>query len=172
MPPGAARPFDPKAVDELYRQHGHVVLRRARCLLHEEQEAQEILQEVFVSLLARPEQFGQRSNFTTWLYAVTTNACLTRMRNHRTRQRLLDERASSIAPGPMAGDAERRALLRQLLARLPERLATVAVHYFLDEMTQQEIAEQLGCSRSQVSNLVNEVETYARAESEGRGVVA
>lgn len=162
MPTSAMRPPDRKMVEQLYRQHGHVVLRRARALLREEQEAQEVLQEVFMSLVDRPDQFEQRSSVTTWLYAVTTNACLTRLRNGRTRQRLLDERGAVLAPGPTGGDAERWAQVRQLLASLPAELEAVAVHYYLDEMTQQEIAEQLGCSRSQVGNLLGEIAAHTR----------
>jgi RNA polymerase sigma-70 factor (ECF subfamily) len=162
MDASARRPLDRKVVEQHYREHGHMVLRRARALLREEQDAREVLQEVFMSLLDRPEQFEQRSSITTWLYVVTTNACLTRMRNQRTRQRLVDERADTLVPGPPGSDAERWAQVRQLLAKLPEELAAVAVHYFLDEMTQQEIAELIGCSRSQVGKLLDRIAVHTQ----------
>lgn len=146
------------ALEGLYRQHGHVVLRRARALLVEEEDARDVVQEVFMSLLARPEQFGGLSAITTWLYSVTTHACLARLRSRRTRERLLRERPAAIPPAAASADGESATLVRQLMVRLPEELAVVAVHYYLDEMTQQEIADQIGGSRRRVGDLLRQIE--------------
>ena len=155
----APGPSPEVAVEHLYREHGHIVLRRARALLVEEEEARDVVQEVFMSLLARPGQFGGHSAITTWLYSVTTHACLARLRNRRTRERLLGQQPF-VLPAP-AADAESVTLVRQLIARLPEELAVVAIHYYLDEMTQQEIAKQIGGSRRRVGDLVKQVEALA-----------
>jgi RNA polymerase sigma-70 factor, ECF subfamily len=157
---GRARRLPTKeTVEGLYREHGHVVLRRARALLGDEEEARDVVQEVFMSLLDRPDQFGGRSTFTTWLYAVTTHACLSRLRNRRTRERLLRERGprDSGAPGRLP-TGERFALVRQWLERLPEPLALVAVYSIVDGMTQQEIADQIGGSRRRVGDLLQQLE--------------
>jgi RNA polymerase sigma-70 factor (ECF subfamily) len=146
-----------ETVEGLYREHGHVVLRRARALLGDEEESRDVVQEVFMSLLDRPDQFEGRSTFTTWLYAVTTHACLSRLRNRRTRERLLRERGPVDAT-PAAPTAERFALVRQWLERLPESLALVAVYSMVDGMTQQEIADQIGGSRRRVGDLLKQIE--------------
>jgi RNA polymerase sigma factor (sigma-70 family) len=148
-------------LERLYRDHAHLVLRRARRILGDDSEAREVLQEVFLSLLDRPEQFEARSSVVTFLYAMTTNACLNRLRNSRRRAALLDrqaaaEPAGSAPPGAMMCEAAR------LLARMPERLARVAVYYFIDEMTHEEIAEIIGVSRRQVGNLVQQAQEEAR----------
>ena len=109
-----------------------------------------------MSLLARPEQFDGRSHITTWLYAVTTHACFTRLRNRRTRERLLRERPAPAAPA--VASSERTALVRQWLQRLPDERALVAVYSFVDEMTQQEIADQIGGSRRRVGDLLKRIE--------------
>ncbi|HUS65301.1 MAG TPA: sigma-70 family RNA polymerase sigma factor [Kofleriaceae bacterium] len=145
----------------LYREHGHVVRRRAHRILGSEAEAAEVLQEVFLSLVDRPDQFRGDSSITTFLYAMTTNACLTRLRNSRRRAALVERelapRGEPVSVGPDATvDAQR------FLAALPERLARVAVYYYLDEMTHEEIAELLGVSRRQVGNLVNRITEEAR----------
>ena len=155
---GRARSLpDRESVEGLYREHGHVVLRRARALLGDEEEARDVVQEVFMSLLDRPDQFGGRSAFTTWLYSVTTHACLTRLRNRRTRTRLLLERPPVDGAG-QAPSGERTAVLRQWLERLPEHLALVAVYSHVDGMTQQEIADQIGGSRRRVGDLLKQLE--------------
>jgi RNA polymerase sigma factor (sigma-70 family) len=139
-------------IDRLYQSHGPAVLRRARQLLGNEAEAREVLHDVFASLLERPEQYAGRSELTTFLYSMTTHQALTRLRNERSRQRLLarhqdQEPALQSAPGAALE-------LREVLRTLPEELAEVAVYYYLDEMTQDEIAETLSCSRQWVTKLV------------------
>jgi RNA polymerase sigma factor (sigma-70 family) len=148
-------------VERIYREHGHVVVRRARQILGDESEAREVLQEIFCSLLDRPDQFSGRSSVTTFLYAMTTNACLTRLRNGRRRLGLL-ERHHEEQGARTEASAESLVAVRQLLASLPERLARVAVHFFVDEMTHEEIGELLGLSRRHVGNLVDRVLEEAR----------
>lgn len=144
-------------IDTLYRKHGPAVLRRARALLGDEQEAQELLHDVFTQLLSRPEQFEGRSSMTTFLYSVTTHAALHRLRKRRNRQRLLE--THEMAPRTEAPRQETLALLRQLLLDLPEDLAQVAVYHYLDDMTQTEIASIMGCSRQWVTKLVARLRT-------------
>lgn len=158
-PEASAAARAPMDLERLYREQGHVVVRRARRILGDDVEAGEILQEVFLSLLDRPDQFEGRSAVTTFLYAMTTNACLNRLRNRRRRDRLL---AQAPAPPPRPGEAEATVDAARLLARLPVRLARIAIYYYLDEMTHEEIAELLGVSRRQVGNLLVRVQEEAR----------
>ncbi len=146
-----ALPIPP--LDQLYRSHGSAILRRARAMLGSETEAQEVLHDVFASLLQNPGQFRGHSSIMTFLYRVTTNAALQRLRNHRTRQRLL-ERHLDPERDVLAQGQEAHSELRELVRRLPEDLAQLAVYYYLDEMTQDEIASVLGCSRQWVGKLL------------------
>ena len=141
-------------VEALYRSHGHSVLRRARQILANEDEAGEVLQEIFVGLVARPEQFEKRSSPSTFLYAVTTNACLARLRDRKNRLRLLDEQVKpwTTEVDPRAADAA--TIVRDELAQLPDDQARAAVYYHLDGMTHGEIATMLGCSRRHVGDLL------------------
>ena len=148
------------AIDEVYRTHGHHVRRRAMRLLGNESDAREVLQEVFVSLLSNPSQYAGRGALTTWLYSATTNACLNRLRDARTRRQIL-ERAGAPEPLRVATAPDDALELRRLLARLPADLARVAVHHHLDEMTHEEIASMMGCSRRHVGDLLARLATAA-----------
>ena len=150
-------------IAEIYARHAASVYRRALALLGDDAEANEVVQDVFVSLLERPEQFAARSQLSTFLYSVTTHACLNRLRNQRNRARLL--RAQVELPvAVVALDAELLARVRDALQRLPEPLAEVAVYYFVDELSLQEIAEILGCSRKRVSHLVDQLAAWGREQ--------
>jgi RNA polymerase sigma factor (sigma-70 family) len=144
-------------VEAMYRTYGHSVLRRARQILASDDEAGEVLQEIFAGLVARPEQFDGRSAASTFLYSVTTHACLQRLRDTRNRTRLIDEQVK-----PWTSDVDPRspdvvAIVRAELARLPEEEARAAVYYHLDGMSHAEIADMLGCSRRHVGNLLERV---------------
>lgn len=140
-------------IEAAYRAHGPHVLRRATLLLGRDSDAREVVQEVFLSLVDQPQQFGGRSALSTFLYSATANRCLNRLRDERTRARLLTERTVAL-PGPRhAPSAEHVAELRAVLLRLPSELAQVAVYQLADEMSQEEIAEVMGCSRRHVREL-------------------
>jgi RNA polymerase sigma factor (sigma-70 family) len=143
-------------LDRLYQSHGPAVLRRARQLLGSDAEAREVLQDVFASLLEKPEQFAGKSSIMTFLYSMTTHLALSRLRRERGRQRLL-ERHQGTEPELVGPRGQVRAELRELLRTLSPELVDVAVYHYLDEMTQDEIAELLGCSRQWVTKLVARV---------------
>jgi RNA polymerase sigma-70 factor (ECF subfamily) len=144
------------SLEELYVSHGPAVLRRARQLLGDDAEAQEVLHDVFTSLLQDPDQFSGASSPMTFLYRMTTNAALGRLRQRRTRERLLaaDQRGRQEPTQP---SPEAMVELRAWLLSLPDELATLAIYYHMDEMTQEELAAVLGCSRQWVGKLLKQL---------------
>jgi RNA polymerase sigma-70 factor (ECF subfamily) len=149
-------------VERLYREHGDLVLRRARRIMGSEADAQEILQELFVSFVERPQQLDGKTSLTGWLYGATTHLCLNTLRNRKNRARLLQERAPD-GGSAATENAEVKLSAQELLAALPDPLAQVAVHYYFDEMTHEEIAEIIGISRRHVGNLLQQIHERMRA---------
>ena len=139
-------------VAEMYRRHAANMFRRACTLLGDEAEAHEVLQDIFVSLLERPDQFAGDSSANTYLYSATTHACLNRIRNRRTRERLNSSHSPPKAATPL--DAEQQLLLHSALRELPDQVAQVAIYYYVDALTQDEIAQIIGCSRRQVGKIL------------------
>lgn len=152
-------------VAELYRRHGAAVLRRARTLLGGEADAREVVQDLFVSFLERPIQFEGRSTMSTFLHSATTHACLNRLRDERNRARLLQERGDALAPAARE-QSDALIALRQALRLMPEKLAEVAIYHYVDELSQRELAELMGCSRRQVMTWLEELEAWERRQEE------
>jgi RNA polymerase sigma-70 factor (ECF subfamily) len=145
----------PQAIAAVYTSHGAMAVRRARAILGDEEEARDIAHEVFVGLLTRPEQFGGRSALSTFIYAATTNLALRRLRDRNRRAQLRDLHVAPARRDARHGPVgENLAVLRDVLRRVPEDLATVAVHVYIDEMSHDEIADVIGCSRRTVGNLL------------------
>jgi RNA polymerase sigma-70 factor, ECF subfamily len=152
----------PLDVEQAYSKYGPSVLRRARALLGNEEDAREMVHEIFVGLLEAPEQYQGRSSLATWLYSATTHRCLNRIRDRKNQLKLLRERGAPVDSTQASTSAD-TAVLRRLLSSLPHELAAVAVYHYLDEMTQQEIAQALGRSRRHVANLLVRLSEFVRA---------
>lgn len=151
-------------IESVYRDSGHVVLRRAMAILGNEAAAQEAVQDIFLSLLRRPQQFAGQSSITTFLYAATTHHCLNALRNQHKRGALLAREGAGRSEGQDAPMVD-QILATQLLATLPEKLAKVAVFYYVDEMSQDEIADILGVSRRMVGKLVTKLNQRIQQEA-------
>jgi RNA polymerase sigma-70 factor (ECF subfamily) len=144
----------PQALEQLYRDHGHAVLRRARRLLRHDDDARDVVQDVFLALYRDPSRFEARSSLATYLYSATTHACLNRLRDGRTRTRLVAIEAPVLGTASPAR-GETRALAAEILAGLSGDDAALAVYLFVDELTHDEIAELFGCSRRHVGDLAS-----------------
>jgi RNA polymerase sigma-70 factor (ECF subfamily) len=147
-------------LDRLYREHGPAVLRRARQILQDEEEARDALQEIFLSLADHPT-FEQRGGTTAWFYTRTTHFCLNRLRDNKNRARLRLERGEQL-PISAPARGENVVLARDVLTHLPPELAEVAIYYHCDEMTQDEIAALMACSRRHVGHLLERLHDTMR----------
>jgi RNA polymerase sigma factor (sigma-70 family) len=160
-------PLTREQLDALYRSHAPAAFRRARRLLGSDADAHELVHDVFLSLWARPEQYAERSRLSTFLYAAVTNACLKRLRDHKNRVRLSAEHIAggqglaAIAPGPQA---DQLSALHSALQRMPEPLVQVAVYYYFDELSHDEISRLLGCSRRHVGDLLERLQQWVRRQ--------
>jgi RNA polymerase sigma factor (sigma-70 family) len=143
--------FDAAAIEALYRTHGGLALRRARSILGNEDDARDAIQNIFTRLLLKPESFQGRSRPATFLYAVTTNHCLATLRDRKNRRRIVDDHVAPSLARSQAPTGDHRNELRLLLARLSDDVAQVVVYYYIDEMSQDQIAEVLGIGRRAVA---------------------
>jgi RNA polymerase sigma-70 factor (ECF subfamily) len=93
------------------------------------------------------------------LYSAVTHACLNRIRSRRTRERL-GPHGSSATSRSQPLNAEEHFVLHSALRELPEQLAQVAVYFYMDELTHDEIARIIGCSRRQVGKLLEWISSH------------
>jgi RNA polymerase sigma-70 factor (ECF subfamily) len=80
-----AQSGDPSAFGVLYSAHHNQVFRRCMQMLHNEDEAEDLTQEVFLLLWQKIRLYRGGSNFKTWLFRLTTNKVLCYMRYKKIR---------------------------------------------------------------------------------------
>jgi RNA polymerase sigma factor (sigma-70 family) len=136
-------------LEQLYLRYSRSVYRRARELLVDDEAARDATQEVFMRVIRAGGKLPLDPTPTAWLHCVTTNFCLNQLRDRKRRNDLL----TKYPPGrEVAPNGEARAVLFEILNRVPEELQDIAVYFFLDELTYDEIGRLIGVSRRTVSN--------------------
>ncbi len=159
-------PFTPSRerglLADLYARHAGAVFGRCRWLLRDEEGAKDATQEVFARALRALPEFREAASPTTWLLRIATHHCLNELRAGRARWR---EEAARLAElkrddGVMP---ERRELVRALLGRAEPEEQEIAVMYYVDELTQAEIAEATGRSLPTVRKRLRGFLSAARA---------
>lgn len=134
-------------VEALYRRFGPMVLRRCRRLLRNEDDAMEVAQEVFVSLVRHKRRLDDRFP-SALLFRMATNLCLNRIRDRRHDPALPgDEVLHRIAAWK---DLDAPLFLDALFRREPVSTRTMAVVYFVDGFTHEQVARLTGLSVSGV----------------------
>jgi RNA polymerase sigma-70 factor (ECF subfamily) len=147
--------------NELYIQHARAAFRRARRMLGNVADADDLVHDVFVTLFERCHQFRGASALSTYLYSAVTYACLNRIRDNRRHAELL---AAEWLDGAHEATAESLVILRDLLERLPQPLGELAVYHHLEELTQREIAQLFGCSHTHVAQLLARLAGWVAAQ--------
>ncbi len=137
--------------EEFYRKYGPMVLRRCRQLLRNEEEALDAMQEVFVKVLRKESVLEDRAP-SSLLYTIATNTCLNMLRSARRRPAQSDEEALLKVAG--GDDPERMAvtchMLETIFAGEQPSTRTMAVLHYVERLTLEETAEQVGLSVSGV----------------------
>jgi RNA polymerase sigma-70 factor (ECF subfamily) len=139
-------------IEQSYRQYGPMVLRRCRRMLRDDARALDAMQDVFVELLRRRDRLDDAAP-TALLLRVATNVCLNRLRSQRRHPEDGDD-AVLMAIAAEAPDREAQSGARGLLGRIfkreTESTLAIAVMHYVDRMTLEEVADEIGLSVSGV----------------------
>jgi len=154
----------PEIYIDWYRRFAPVVKRRALAIVGDESEAQDIVHDVFVTAISKRSIATGKGSVLAWLYTATTRRALNRLRDTRTRSQLLWLNAAAGSRTAARPAQETAHFARALVESLPDELVEVAIYYWGDEMTQQEIADLLGCARRTVSHRLARVRDHLTAQ--------
>jgi RNA polymerase sigma-70 factor (ECF subfamily) len=154
-------------IEEFYLRYGPMVLRRCVQLLRDEERAKDAAQEVFAKLLIKKKQLKSQYP-SSLLFRISTNTCLNMLREHRNRD-LLDSDAT-LKNAIAYDDSEDKIVLRDLLRKIfrKEKPSTceIVVMHFVDGMTLQEVADEIGLSVSGVRRRIKEFRSHAKSKRE------
>ena len=163
---------DAAAFETLFARHSASVRQHILSIVRAESAAEDLVQEVFLRVWIRAEQWNGQGEFKSWLFRIATNLALNHLRTvRRRRQEPLetppdefddeDERppdpdwmidTSSRGPEVMVEQAERSQLLWQLIDELPQEKREVLHLIYQKEMALREAAMELGIPEGTVKS--------------------
>jgi RNA polymerase sigma-70 factor, ECF subfamily len=140
---------DTRAFELLVRRHNRRVFRATRAILKRDDEAEDAMQEAYVSAFSHLAEFQGRARFSTWLVTIAVHEALGRLRRNK-RFTSLDDAdlqeepvATARNPEESLGDDELGVLLEKAVDRLPVGFQIVFVMRAVEGMTVSETAEAL-----------------------------
>lgn len=175
------RAGDAEAFEVLFKRYAARVSRQAMHLLGNEAEAEEVTQEVFLTLYEKATTFRGDAALATWLYRLTANAALGRLR-HRKRHpevsmddhlpQFRDDGHHLVRPVvDWSHDLERsvaREEVRQLLHQAIEELLpldrAVLVLSDFEELSNRDIGDALGLSVPAVKARLHRARLFLRGK--------
>ncbi|MEY4634654.1 MAG: Sigma-W factor [Acidobacteriota bacterium] len=155
---------DQTAWEEIVRQHRRKVFNIAYKFTGRHDEAEDLTQDIFLKVFKSLHTFDRRANFQTWLVSVSRNLCIDHYRSVRKERETIDRDVDAgaltpAAPGQNAfqalEQADRVQLLRKAMAELAPSLREAVVKRDLQELSYQEIADQLNLPEGTVKSRIN-----------------
>lgn len=139
---------DASAFDALVVRHQKSIQRVCYRFTGNTEDAADLTQEVFVKAYRSLPKFRGTSAFSTWLYRIAVNACLSFKASRKNRADDWDEDHDIVAEGPSAEESLDSRLnaetVRKALDTLPEKQRVTVIMKVLEERTHAEVAEILG----------------------------
>lgn len=175
---------DTTAYRSLVQLNSANVYNVALKLLGDEQEAEDVLQETFLSAFEAIDRFEGRSKLSTWLYRIAYNASLMRLRKRRQMTTFSLDRPppeDNAGPEPVSYDlvdwstvpddqlltAEARQVMDDAIAELPESLRSAFVLRDIQGLSGAETAEILGITVQAVKNRLHRARLTLRDRLSG-----
>jgi RNA polymerase sigma-70 factor (ECF subfamily) len=150
-------------VARLYRDYGYLVFRRCVVYLGDVRAARNATRDVFVRAVRNPASLRAFADSRTWLCRVADEVCVDILRRRGPDAVAAGESALAGVHGVADDDHESLLLTRRLLASLDPDSLRMAVLFYVDELSEEEIAQELGLLRRTVSKRLSQLLEQARA---------
>ena len=153
----AVRKGNVQAFSFLVEKYQKLVYTLALKLLKKPEEAEEMAQDTFIKAFQKLDSYEGKSKFSTWLYSITYNACISELRKRRIEFKSLDDRQISDQDEQKMHDYYRETrkedqekYLNLALAKLPEDDQVLVTLYYYESQSMDEISQITGLTVSNI----------------------
>lgn len=163
------RAGDLAAFEEIYRAHSGKLYSLACRMLGNPTDAEDLLQEIFLSAHRKLDGFRGESALGTWLYRLATNQCLDYLRSRAAKTNHVTD---ALEDGPLLSDARSREIaertvakmdLERAIAQLPEGARAAFVLHDVQGLEHREVADALGIAEGTSKSQVHKARLRLRA---------
>lgn len=172
------------AYEQLVRRHTPRMLAVARRFLQHEQDAQDAVQDAFLSAFKAIDKFKGDSKLSTWLHRIVVNAALMKIRGRQRKpERPIEDllpkfkedghqakrtEAWAVTIDTAVQDRETREFVRRKIDELPESYRTVLLLRDIEEHSTDETARLLGITPGAVKTRLHRARLALRELIDGR----
>jgi RNA polymerase sigma-70 factor, ECF subfamily len=157
----------------LYEMHRSKVFNLSWRMLGSSHDAEDVLQEIFIKVFDRIKNYRGESAFSSWLYRMTANHCLDRLR----RRKVLSFLGFESVPELEDKRAKDKALnlglspvIMKALEKLPEKQKACLLMREMEEMTYEDIAHVLRLSLGSVKSNIHRAKVLLKGYLEKAGL--
>ena len=157
----------------LVRGYQQKLYWHVRKMVIDHDEADDLVQEVFVKVWKNLDKFRQDSQLYTWVYRIATNECLNYLRKKKQRffipiHDIQGELAQKLDSSPYVDGDEIQLKLQKALLKLPDKQRLVFNMKYFDEMKYEEIAEitetSVGSLKASYHHAVKKIEEFLKQD--------
>jgi len=165
------------AFEELVKRYEHKVYNIAYRMLSNEEEAKDALQDTFIRAFRFIKKFKGDSSFYTWLYRITTNVCLTRLKRRKGKESVtvsLDEPVrddedmirelpdETHTPEILFERRQTQQAIQTAISELPSDYRSVVVLRDLQGLSNKEVSKALQLSIAAVKSRLHRGRVFLR----------
>ena len=162
---------DGSALNELYTRHGANILNYLTSLLHDRQQAEEVLQDVMLAAWESAAGFRGESKVRTWLLTIARNRAINTQRRHSPAFVPLDESTYTADTTPLdrVERKTQRQALQAAIQQLPPFHQEILVLIFYHQLSGPEVAEVLGVTVGTVKSRLHRAKEMLRRVLQSMG---
>ena len=157
---------DVASFDNIFKKYNKKVFYFANSYLKDREEAEDVVQEVFMNLWSHRDQINEQYIFSKYLFKMTYNATCKKFRKYASEKRYLEETLhNSVEDNSTKLDIEYNNLLETkdlLISKLPERQKEILLLSIEEHLSSEEISQRLNISKKTVDNYLSKARTYLR----------
>lgn len=171
---------DDVALEELYSRYSSKVFNTIISYTQNTEDAEEVLQDVFVTLYNTSKTFERKASVSTWIYRIAVNKSLDFLRKKNANKRkgffyslyrkdtgeIQFDKPNFEHPGVAMENKESASLLFKVIDTLPDRQKTAFILTQIEDMSQKEAADIMQLTRKAVESLVQRAKGKLRKDLE------
>lgn len=165
----AIRAGNERIYEGVFRQYYPLLCRYANSILNDYDEAEEMVQAMFLNVWERRETLIISTSLKSYLYQAVHNRCLNQIKHRQVRavyqqQVEIEPVQTALSPAHSVVADELNVRVQEAIGRLPEQCRRVFELSRFEELKYQEIADQLGISIKTVENQIGKALRILRTE--------
>ncbi len=169
---------EPWLFTEILERYQSAFLRKAKSIIFNEQDAEEVVQDAFTKIYINAHRFEVRegAKFSSWAYTILVNTALTRYQKcvkEGKRTLLLDPEYLELM-GEMkehSGFNQDKDAIERVLARMPGHFARVLRMHYLEHWSHKDIADETGETVGAIKARIHRAKAEFRKEAKGASLL-